>query len=107
MTKTREAKYCIGQSVIDPQFRYRGVIIDVDLCFSGEESWYEINAPHRPEKNQPWYHVLVHDSNYRAYAGESSLEPDLSGELINHPEVDYFFVEFKNGLYILRKGYNI
>jgi heat shock protein HspQ len=107
MTRTLEAKYCIGQCVLDPQFRYRGVIIDVDPSYNGEESWYEKNAPHRPSKNQPWYHILVHDSDYRAYTGESSLEPDSSGELINHPEIDYFFKEFKNGLYVLRKGYNI
>ena len=101
--KPQEAKYCIGQLVYDPQFRYRGVIIDVDYHYSGTEKWYEKNAQHRPAKNQPWYHLLVHNSEHRIYAAESNLEEDKSFDPVHHPEVDYFFSEFKNGYYILRR----
>ncbi|MDX2164485.1 MAG: heat shock protein HspQ [Gammaproteobacteria bacterium] len=101
--KPQEAKYCIGQLVYDPQFRYRGVVIDVDYHYSGSEKWYEKNAPHRPAKNQPWYHILVHNSEHRIYAAESNLEEDKSFDPVHHPEVDYFFSEFKNGCYILRR----
>jgi heat shock protein HspQ len=105
--KSLEAKYCIGQCVLNPQFRFRGVIIDVDPAYAGSSAWYQKNAPHRPSKNEPWYHILVHNSDYRTYAAESSLEPDLSGEEIHHPEIEYFFCEFKNGLYILRRGHDV
>lgn len=105
--ESKEAKFCIGQCVFDPQFRYRGVIIDVDYCYTGTDEWYEKNAPHCPPKNEPWYHILVHNSDFRVYAAESSLEPDLSGEVVNHPEIDYFFAEFKNGVYMLRPGHDV
>ncbi len=101
--KLQEAKYCIGQLVQDPQFHYRGVIIDVDYHYSGTDKWYEKNAPHRPSKNQPWYHILVHNSEHRLYAAESNLEEDKAGDAVHHPEVDYFFSEFKNGFYIMRR----
>ena len=107
MLKTKQAKYCIGQCVYDPQFRYRGIVVDVDHAYSGTSQWYEKNAPHRPSKDEPWYHILVHNSDYRVYAAESSLEADLSGEAVNHPEIDYFFSEFKNGVYQLRRGYDV
>ncbi|HEV2613127.1 MAG TPA: heat shock protein HspQ [Gammaproteobacteria bacterium] len=102
--KPQEAKYCIGQVVHDPQFQFRGVIVDVDYSYAGTDKWYEKNAPHRPSKRQPWYHILVHNSDYRLYAAESSLEEDTSMDAVNHPEIDYFFSEFKNGHYILRRG---
>jgi heat shock protein HspQ len=102
-----EAKFCIGQCIIDPQFHYRGVVIDVDHCYTGSEEWYQQNASHKPPKNEPWYHILVHNSDYRIYAAESDLEPDLSGEAVNHPEINYFFIEFKNGVYFLRRGYDV
>ncbi len=104
MIQKRQARFNIGQLVRDPQFNYRGVIIDVDLCFSGTDKWYEKYALNRPPKDEPWYHVLVHNSSYRVYAAESNLEADLSVEQVNHPEVDYFFSEFKDGVYIKRRG---
>jgi heat shock protein HspQ len=104
---SKQAKYCIGQVVIDPQFRFRGVVIDVDHQYAGSEDWYLINAPHHPPKNEPWYHLLVHNSDFRAYVAESLLEPDLSGEPVQHPEIDYFFVEFKHGVYTFRRGRDV
>jgi heat shock protein HspQ len=102
-----QAKFCIGQVIVDPQFRFRGVVIDVDHQFMRSEAWYRKNAPHHPPKNEPWYHILVHNSNFRIYVAESSLEPDLSGEPVQHPEIDYFFAEFNNGVYVLRRGYDV
>ncbi len=101
----KQARFHIGQMVYDPQFTYRGVIIDVDLCFSGTEEWYEKHALNRPPKNEPWYHLLVHNSAYRVYVAESNLEKDMSSEQVNHPEVDYFFSEFKDGIYVSRHSH--
>ena len=100
-----ETKFCIGQCVFNTQFDYRGVIIDVDSVYRGTAVWYKKNAPHRPSKKQPWYHILVHNAVYRVYSDESALMLDTSGESINHPDVDYFFLEFKNGLYLLHAAY--
>lgn len=102
----KQARFHIGQLVYDPQFTYRGVVIDVDPHFSGTDSWYEKHALNRPPKDEPWYHLLVHNSTYRVYVAESNLEMDVSGEQINHPEVDYFFGEFKNGVYMRRNSHS-
>jgi len=60
------------------------------------EAWYQSNQT-QPEKDQPWYHVLVHDSGSVTYPAESSLEPDESGEPLIHPLLDQFFSGFANG----------
>lgn len=103
--KTVNTKYCIGQCVLNHLFDYRGVIVDIDACYTGTSIWYKKNAPHRPKKNQPWYYILVHNSSYRIYVAESVLSLDSSGESIHHPEIDYFFSAFKNGIYLLHDMY--
>ena len=81
-------------------FDYRGVIVDVDEVFKGSEEWYAIVARSRPPKDQPWYHVLVDDSSDRTYVAERNLEPDESGEPINHPEIFDFFSDLVGGSYL-------
>lgn len=105
--KSLEARFHIGQVVYNKQFDYRGVVIDVDSSFKGMEEWYKKIAVHRPPKNEPWYHILVHEAAHRIYTAESTLMADNSGEPINHPDLDYFFSEFRNGVYISRRNYNV
>ena len=54
----------------------------------------------QPNKDQPWYHVLVHESASSTYPAESSLELDDSDEPITHPLLDQFFSGFEEGRYI-------
>ena len=98
MTEQR-ARFHVGQPVHHRRFDYRGVIVDIDPVFQGTEAWYEQMARSRPPKDQPWYHVLVHDATHRTYVAERHLEPDLSGAEIIHPEVSLYFDAFENGLY--------
>lgn len=100
------AKFSIGQVVSHKLFDYRGVIVDVDSCFKGDDSWYDEVANSRPAKDRPWYHVLVHNAVHCTYAAEQNLVPDHSDEPIDHPEVDEIFDEFRNGLYQLRDEAN-
>jgi heat shock protein HspQ len=95
-----KAKFFPGQIVHHKRFDYRGVIIDVDPVFQGSEEWYEQVARSRPPKDEPWYHVLVHDNPIETYVAERNLEEDLSGQEINHPYVQQFFSELQNGKYI-------
>ena len=60
----------------------------------------------RPPKDQPWYHVLVHDAQHATYVSELNLEPDLTGRPINHPALDACFDELRGGLYVKRGAAN-
>ncbi len=87
-------------------FGYRGVIIDVDQNFQASEEWYEAVAKSRPPKNRPWYHVLVHQSEQSTYVAEQNLEPEDSGEPIDHPMLGNFFSKLDNGRYIRNQPAN-
>ncbi len=98
MTK-QQAKYAIGQLIRHRMFHYRGVIIDVDPVFMGDDAWYELQARSRPPKDRPWYHVLVDQTDTQTYVAERNLEVDRSTEPIRHPLVDQIFSSFHNGRY--------
>ncbi len=92
-----EAKFSIGQTVEHRLFGYRGVIYDVDPCFSGSQQWYDEVAKSRPPKDKPWYRVLVHGEQHDTYVAERNLEADLSGAEVSHPGVPELFSGF-NGV---------
>ena len=50
--------------------------------------------------SQPWYHVLVHDTDRTTYAAEENLGVDGSGQPIHHPLVAHFFSDLVDGRYI-------
>jgi len=103
---TSQAKFAVGQIVQHSLFGYRGVIIDVDPGFQGSEEWYTKMVSGKPAKDKPWYHILVHGSVHHAYAAEGQLEIDSTGDAIEHPELDYFFDNFQNGIYQQRRTTN-
>ncbi len=92
----------VGQLIQHRKFGYRGVIVDVDPVFSGTEQWYEAMARSRPPRDKPWYHVLVDGAEHATYVAERHLEPDASGQQVDHPELGRFFNRFIDGRYILR-----
>ena len=71
-----KAKFCIGHLIHHKQFDYRGIIVGVDLEFKNSEEWYEKMAKSRPPKDQPWYHVRVHNATNHTYVAERNLEID-------------------------------
>lgn len=100
-----EPKFYIGQLVHHRKFDYRGVVVDVDPEYDGSEEWYELMARSRPPRDAPWYHVLVHGARHATYVAERHLEPDASGEQVDHPALGQFFDRFENGRYV-RARYN-
>ena len=76
MSDSAKAKYCIGQLIQHKLFDYRGIILSVDLEFKSTDEWYEAVAKSRPPKNEPWYHVLVHQKGHQTYVAEQNLQPD-------------------------------
>ena len=98
--KITRSRYSIGDLVHHNLFDYRGVIVDIDPHFQLTYEWYDAVAKSRPPKNEPWYHVLVHEATNSTYVAEQNLEPDPSGKEINHPMTRKLFIDFRNGRYI-------
>ena len=106
MTSNRVAKFCIGQVVRHRYFPFRGVIFDVDAEFNNSEEWYRsIPEKIRPDKDQPFYHLLAEneDSAYVAYVSEQNLLADATGEPVGHPAVGELFGDLNDGFYHLIK----
>jgi heat shock protein HspQ len=93
------AEFTVGDLVHHRMFDYRGVVVDVDPIFQGNEEWYESVARSRPPKDQPWYHLLVHGAEHTTYVAQRNLEADESTSPIVHPLLDRFFSRFENGRY--------
>lgn len=91
--------YSPGQLVRHRRYGYRGVIVDLDLTCQASEEWYRSNRT-QPDRNQPWYHVLVDGSPHITYAAQTSLLPDDSGKQVRHHLLPYFFSGFENGRYL-------
>lgn len=87
-----------GQLVRHRRYGYRGVVADFDPRCCADDVWYKNNNT-QPKRDQPWYHVLVHDTSSATYAAEDSLILDNVTDPINHPMIGFFFSAFEHGLY--------
>ncbi|HEX9933113.1 MAG TPA: heat shock protein HspQ [Allosphingosinicella sp.] len=100
-----EASFAIGEVVKHRLFDFRGVIFDVDPVFANTDEWYEaIPEDIRPEKEQPFYHLLAEngESSYIAYVSQQNLVPDESAEPVDHPAISGLFDAFSGGRYQLK-----
>jgi heat shock protein HspQ len=104
----REALFSIGQIVKHRLYPFRGVIFDVDPTFSNSKEWWEsIPEEVRPDKDQPFYHLLAENEQevYIAYVSEQNLLIDDSGQPVRHPQVKEFFGAFRQTYYEPREQY--
>ena len=93
------ARFRPGELVRHRRYGYRGVVVELDLTCQADDDWYRKNRT-QPDREQPWYHVLVHGSNQVTYAAQTSLMPDPAGEPVAHPLVEAFFDGFAEGYYL-------
>ena len=98
----KDAAFSVGQLVRHRLFHYRGVVFDVDPTFLGSEEWYEQMAKSHPPKDEPWYHVLVHNAVHQTYVAERNLDQDDSGERIQNPGIEAVFSGFDGVRYSSR-----
>jgi heat shock protein HspQ len=103
MMELQKVKFNVGQIINHKLFNYRGVVVDVDPAFQNTEEWYDLMAKTRPSKRQPWYHVLVDDTDYVTYVAEQNLILDKTHEPVTHPELMNYFQRLENGLYKLKQ----
>lgn len=92
-------RFSLGEIVKHQQMGFRGVIVEVDDQFRGDESAYQDLPGVKPTKDQPWYHVLVDGEDHMTYLPEHALELDASGDPVMHPMITEMFHRFENGRY--------
>ena len=83
-------KFVLGEVVVHKKYDYRGVIVEYDLSCKADENWYQSNQT-QPDRNQPWYHVLVDGSKHTTYVAQANLSIEVSGKPIVHPMLNLFF----------------
>ena len=94
------ARFAIGDVVRHRMFDFRGVVFDVDPVFANSDEWYDaIPEQIRPEKDQPFYHLLAEnlESSYVAYVSQQNLIPDDSEDPVDHPAIRGLFGEYDGG----------
>lgn len=100
------ARFGIGEIVRHRLFPFRGVVFDVDPQFANSDEWWDAIPEHlRPDKNQPFYHLLAEndeDAAYIAYVSQQNLEREEQAGPVHHPAVGQLFESFRDGRYILR-----
>ena len=107
MPRHAKARFGIGDVVRHRLFDFRGVIFDIDPVFANSEEWYESIPEHiRPDREQPYYHLLAEneESSYVAYVSQQNLLDDAEGGPVEHPNVAELFEQFANGRYKMRRS---
>ena len=101
-SKTRLARFKLGEVVKHRLFPFRGVIFDIDPVFNNTDEWW-LSIPEnvRPSKDQPFYHLFAEnaENEYVAYVSEQNLLPDTSEKPLRHPQVAEVFVQDDSGGY--------
>jgi len=106
--KMRNAKFGIGDVVRHKALPFRGVVFDVDPEFANSEEWWNaIPAEVRPNKDQPFYHLLAEndETEYVAYVSEQNLETDNSEIPLRNPQIGQIFEMENSGHYRPRANF--
>jgi heat shock protein HspQ len=94
----KQAKFNIGDLVFHKRIGYRAVVVDVDPLFQASGN-YNPQAEKRPfATRNPWYRLLVDESSQMTYVEECMLDPDLSQQPINNPNI-YQYLRGQEGNY--------
>jgi heat shock protein HspQ len=101
-----KANFTVGQLIHHRLFDYRGVVVDVDPSYQGDDEWYDRVARSRPPRDRPWYHVLVDGSDAETYVAEQNLEQDRYDAPVDHPLIDDYFESFSGTSYVSRRRVN-
>ena len=102
-----KTRFAIGDVVKHRVFDFRGVIFDIDPVFANSEEWYAaIPEDIRPDRDQPFYHLLAEsdENSYVAYVSQQNLLNDAEGGPVEHPDVHAYFQQFESGRYRMRRS---
>ena len=105
--RNSSARFAIGDVVRHRLHDFRGVVFDIDPVFANSEEWFQsIPQDLRPNREQPFYHLLAEneDSSYVAYVSQQNLLGDEDGGPVDHPGIEQIFEGFSDGRYLLRRS---
>ena len=105
--RAAHARFAIGDVVCHREYDFRGVVFDIDPVFANSEAWYlSIPEDLRPDRDQPYYHLLAEseEESYIAYVSQQNLIRDNEGDPVHHPALDRLFERFEGNRYQLRAG---
>ena len=90
-----------GDIVEHVRYGYRGVVVDFNTTCQAPEDWYQSNEI-QPEREEPWYHVLVDGNQQVTYVAQSNLRTDKSKQQVVHGMINLFFSGYdqKNNKYV-------
>ena len=94
------AKFNIGGIVIHKRHGYRAVIVDCDALFQASGRYNPQSARREFSRRNPWYRLLVDESNQMTYVEECHLELDSNQELVSNPNIVYYFTQHQGDYYI-------
>ena len=83
-------KFEPGDVIFHKKYGYRGVVVDFDITCQAPDAWYQSNQS-QPDRNQPWYHILVDGNQQVTYAAQSNLVYDQLEKPVIHPMLNLFF----------------
>lgn len=92
-------KFALGEIVRHKDLNLRGVVVEMDDKFVGTEEMYNEMEELKPEKNQPWYQVIIDGEEDISYIPERLLVRDGSPEPIRSSLIPDLFQTFENGKY--------
>lgn len=101
------ARFGIGDVVRHRMFDFRGVVFDVDPVFANSEEWYQsIPEDIRPDRDQPYYHLLAEneEGSYVAYVSQQNLLADHGAGPVDHPHLPELFEQFDGSRYRMRRA---
>ncbi|NCP11886.1 MAG: heat shock protein HspQ [Sphingomonadales bacterium] len=105
MPPVAKARFSIGEIVRHRMFDFRGVVFDIDPVFANSEEWYEaIPEGIRPDRDQPFYHLLAEndEESYLAYVSQQNLLHDGQSGPVDHPGIASLFDVDGSGRYALK-----
>lgn len=95
---TCQTKFAPSMTVRHAKLGYLGVIFDVDATFSRSDEWYELMESSEPDRNQPWYHILVDGEDHTTYVCEAHLLREEEVYFIDHPLFSSLFTSNSRGI---------
>lgn len=90
---TKMALFNIGDQVIHKNSRYRAIIVDIDPIFQASGRYNPQACKREFATRNPWYRLLVDDSNQMTYVEECLLIADKSELPINNPNIRTYLKE--------------
>ncbi len=90
------AHFNIGDIVIHKKQGYKAIVVDVDPIFQSSGRYTQAAGKKFKNKN-PWYRLLVDESNQMTYVEECSLKLLNDDYAIDNPKINQFLVEQAQG----------